>query len=217
MARPYTGNSDAPAKGKRAGLEKFVELCAKQFGMKNLGTYNVRLMRSAPAGTKPDDKNWLSVHATGRAADLGWDKRVKAIDLIEFLEHYADALEIEEIHDYFYTGPKGQWGRGWRCNRKGKPGWKIYDSADNAGTPGGKWVHFELSPKMADNAALVEKTFKDIIKKADEDAKKDKAVAEYLKAVAAARAKAIADEEASKTPAQKAAEEAAAKAAAAKL
>lgn len=209
MARQYTGNSDAPAKGKRAGLEKFVELCAKHFGVKNMGTYNVRLMRSAPKGTKPDDKNWLSVHATGRAADLGWSKRPDGIELIDFLEDNADKLEVEEIHDYFFTGPKGQWGRGWRCNRKGKPGWKVYDSSDNAGTPGGKWVHVELSPKMADNPALVEKAFKDIFAELEKDAK---ALA-YLKALADQKRKAIEAEEAKKSAAQKEAEAKAAAAA----
>lgn len=183
MTRPYTGNSDAPASGKKEGLEKFVDLCQFFWKFSNLGTYSNRLMRSAPAGitpASPDYKKWVSVHATGRACDLGWADRQKALDFIGFLENNADALEIEEIHDYYYTGPSGQWGRGWRCNRNGVAGWKIYDANDNAGTPGGKWVHVEISPRMANDPNLVGETFKQVFEKINHDAK----VREYLMSLA---------------------------------
>lgn len=165
MARPYTGNKDAPAKGKRPGLEKFADIMEFLAGVKNIGTYNVRLMRSAPKGmtmNSPGAGKWMSVHATGRAVDLEWKDRAKVLQTIDFLEKNADALGIEEIHDYFHTGPAGQWGRGWRCNRDGKPGWKIYDAKNNAGTPGGKWIHVEISPAMADSPEKVDAVFKQL-------------------------------------------------------
>ena len=165
MARPYTGNADAPAKGKRPGMEQFAGAMEFFFGLNNIGTFNVRLMRSAPKGTtmnSPGAGKWMSVHATGRAVDLGWKNRQKVLEAIDFLEKNADTLGIEEIHDYFHTGPAGQWGRGWRCNRNGKPGWKIYDAKNNAGTPGGKWIHVEISPEMADSPAKVDAAFKKI-------------------------------------------------------
>jgi len=211
MARPYTGNSDAPATGTRPGLNGFIKAVTEThktlmgnqsfWGLKNIGTFSNRLMRSAPAGmspSNPDYKKWVSVHATGRAVDLGWDDRGKAEDFIKFLEKNADALGIEEIHDYFYSGPAGQWGRGWRCNRNGVAGWKIYDSKDNAGTPGGHWVHVEISPSMAAD----EKKAYDATKAAIEKYFDQKKVAEYLKSLAEAKKKQEA-EEAKLSPAER--------------
>jgi hypothetical protein len=173
MARPYTGNADAPASGTRPGLNGFIKAATEKrktmagevsfWGLTNIGTFSNRLMRSAPAGltpASPDYKKWVSVHATGRAVDLGWTDRAKAEDFCRFLEKHADALGIEEIHDYDYVGPSGQWGRGWRCNRNGVAGWKIYDANDNAGTPGGDWIHVEISPAMAADEKKAYDTFK---------------------------------------------------------
>lgn len=205
MARPYTGNADAPGKGERPGLSTFIANAKFIWGFKNLGTFSNRLMRSAPAGIKEgsaDYKKWVSVHATGRAVDLGWSDRAKALEFIAFIEKYADQLGIEEIHDYFYAGPAGQWGRGWRCNRNGVAGWKIYDSKENAGTPGGQWVHIELSPQFADNPALVTKAFAETMEKAKSDAK----VAAYLKSLAETAKKEAAEEDKKKSKEQKAKE-----------
>jgi hypothetical protein len=63
---------------------------------------------------------------------------------------------LEEGHDYAFDADKTDgklgWGRGYRCSRgEGEKGVKIYDSESNAGSQGGKWLHFELSPAMADN------------------------------------------------------------------
>jgi hypothetical protein len=49
------------------------------------------------------------------------------------------------------------YGRGYRCSRgEGLKGVKNYDAKDNAGSFGGKWLHFELSPEMANDAAKFE-------------------------------------------------------------
>lgn len=150
MARKYTGTSDGAAKGKRPGTEKLQALLCKKFGCTNLGTWVVRDMRGKPGQ--------LSVHATGRAADTQPKQALKIPDLVAFLEQYADVFEIEEIHQYKFN----KWGRGWRCNRNGKPGWKNWTAEDNGGTPGATWVHWEISPKMADDAEAVAAVWRQI-------------------------------------------------------
>ena len=148
--RPYTGTKDGAAKGKRAGTEKLVELCKKRWGFSNLGTWVVRDMRGKPGQ--------LSVHATARAADIGYGTangaRAKAVEAFNWLLENAAALGIEEIHDYAY----GKYGRGFRCSRASKDkGVVIYkDLKSSAGTPGGTWLHVELNPEMADNPAKFE-------------------------------------------------------------
>ena len=64
----YTGTTDGAATGKRAGTEKFVEIITKK-GFTNLGTWAVRNMRGSDR---------LSVHATGRAADIGYKDKATA-------------------------------------------------------------------------------------------------------------------------------------------
>jgi hypothetical protein len=148
--RPYTGTKDGAAKGKRLGTEKLVELCKKRWGFSNLGTWVVRDMRGKPGQ--------LSVHATARAADIGYgtgkDARNKAIEAFNWFLQNAAALGIEEIHDYAFS----KYGRGYRCSRADKNGGVIVykDLASSAGTPGGTWLHVELSPEMADDAAKFE-------------------------------------------------------------
>lgn len=163
MARKYTGNSDGLAKGARPGTVRLMELCTRRWGFKNLGIFANRRMRNDQADKEPNNPKWLSVHATGRAVDMGYDAkdRAKAVQAWDwFLEHSA-ALGIEEIHDYAYD-PDGKgkgkpWGRGYRCSRgEGKKGVKIFNDKDNAGTPGGLWLHVELSPAMADDAEKFE-------------------------------------------------------------
>ena len=74
--------------------------------------------------------------------------------MIAFLERHADLLEIEAIHDYLFdidgNGPAVGYGRGWRVGR----GWKTWTARDNGG-PGGLWVHWEISSRLADDAKLV--------------------------------------------------------------
>lgn len=147
--RTYTGTKDGTASGKREGTELFQRLLCKRFEAKNLGTLVVRNIRGKPA---------LSVHATGRAGDTMPKTRRDALAIIEWLETNADLFEVEEIHDYLFdidgNGPAVGYGRGWRVGR----GWKTWTSRDNGG-PGGLWVHWELSPRMADNPKLVRKAW----------------------------------------------------------
>ena len=160
MTRKYTGNSDGASSGKRAGTEEFMAITKLFYKFSNLGTWVVRQMNNEASRANPSNPKYLSVHATGRAVDLGYSNRAKAVEACEFFASHADALGIEEIHDYAYKGPKGVWGRGWRCSRNA---WKIYDSVDNAGTPGGKWLHIELSPEMANSASKVKSSWEKVI------------------------------------------------------
>jgi len=154
-AMPYTGNSD-PADGPRPGTVKFAEIMVNR-GFKNLGIWANRPMRGSTR---------LSVHATGRAVDLGYDPKKAATvgAYCLWLEANHVALGIEEIHDYSGTSKAGteKWGRGFRCNRSGKPGWKDWTETDNGGTPGGKWIHVELAPAMADDPKAFVKAWKAI-------------------------------------------------------
>jgi len=144
--RPYTGTKDGAAKGKRPGTELFQRLLCQRFRSTNLGTWVVRDVRGKPG--------ILSVHATGRAGDTLPKSRKSALELIAFLEHYAELFEVEEIHDYLFdidgAGPAVGYGRGWRVGR----GWKVWTKTDNGG-PGGLWIHWEISPRMADDPKLV--------------------------------------------------------------
>ena len=162
MARKYTGNSDGLSKvGTRPGLALFMDLARKRWGFSNLGAFANRSMNNAAAKADPKNPKFLSVHATGRACDLGYKDRAAAVQAWDWFMKYTKELGIEEIHDYAFdpdgSGPGKPWGRGYRCARgEGEKGVKIYDAKNNAGTPGGKWLHFELSPEMADNPAKLQ-------------------------------------------------------------
>jgi hypothetical protein len=165
-AMPYTGNTD-PSEGPRPGTIKFGEIMASRWKFTNLGIWANRPMR----GTNPPR---LSVHATGRAIDLGYTAANAALvgKVCLWLEANHVALGIEEIHDYSGVSKKGaeMWGRGFRCNRNGVPGWKEWSESDNGGTPGmgkmaSKWIHLELAPAphgFADDPKLLVKAFKAI-------------------------------------------------------
>ena len=167
----YTGFNGVAAH-KLSGTERFVELARKHHGFNNLGTLNVRLMRSAPKGTKPNDPKWMSIHATGRALDIGFAKdnpnmpeghhQAVAKAFMEWCVKNYKTLGIEEVHDYRGLTKKGceKWGRGWRCSRAGKPGWKDWSDTDNGGTPGAWWIHIELAPEMAKDDTAVELAWK---------------------------------------------------------
>ena len=116
---------------------KFYDLCKRRWKFTNLGMYVNRSMRGS--------KN-LSVHATGFAVDMGYPAtragRATAKQAWDWLIQYSEELRICEIHDYAY----GDWGRGYRCSRgPHNEGVKIFTSTDNAGTPGGAWLHVEVS------------------------------------------------------------------------
>lgn len=146
--RPYTGNTD-PAPGARPGTIRFQDYMRFLFQMKNLGIYANRPVRGGSS---------LSVHATGRACDLGGGPN-QIVAAIAFLERHAAELGIEEIHDYGNRYKAGQHGAGWRCDRNA---WKIYDKP-TIGSPGAAWVHYEIAPDMADDPAKVDAAFKKII------------------------------------------------------
>lgn len=168
MARKYTGNSDGLSKvGAKPGTEKLVEFCKRRWDFTNLGIFANRSMKNPKA--VPGDPKWLSVHATGRACDIGYTDRKKAVEAWDWFLANAAALGIEEIHDYAYDDDKADkeagWGRGFRCSRgEGKAGVKIYNEKDNAGSQGGKWLHLELSPEMANDAAKFEAAWRAIPK-----------------------------------------------------
>jgi hypothetical protein len=163
MPRKYTGNSDGLSKSGKArpGLEKFFQLCKAEYGFSNLGMFANRRMNNDAAKKDPKNPKFLSVHATGRAVDMGYKNRKKAEDCWAFLIFNSAKLGIEEIHDYAFdpdgAGKKKAWGAGFRCSRgEGLAGVVIFDEKRNAGTPGGKWLHVELSPAMADSPEKVE-------------------------------------------------------------
>lgn len=155
MPRKYTGNSDGLSRtGLRPGTKKFMQLAMKEYGLTNLGGFANRSMNNPKA--KKNDPKWLSVHATGRACDLGYTNRTKAMELWHFMLKNSAALGLEEAHDYAFDANKEDgklgWGRGYRCSRgEGEKGVKVYNSQDNAGSQGGKWLHFELAPWAADD------------------------------------------------------------------
>jgi hypothetical protein len=135
----YTGY-DKTATAKMEGTERFVYLCGRRWGMINMGTLVVRQMRSGQG---------MSVHATGRAADIGFADtkagRADAVEAMLWIVKYYKELGIEEVHDYGGL-INGTW-QGWRCNRKGKPGWKLWTDTDNGGSKNGRWIHVELAGK----------------------------------------------------------------------
>lgn len=166
--RKYTGNTDGVSRtGARPGTLKLVDLCQKRWGFTNMGVFSNRQMNNPKA--KKNDPKWLSVHATGRACDIGYKDRADAVEAWDWFMTYTKELGIEEAHDYaFDANVKDKalgWGRGYRCSRgEGKAGVKIYDANDNAGSQGGHWLHIELSPAMADDAAKFEAVWRSLPK-----------------------------------------------------
>lgn len=127
--------------------KKFYDLCKRRWAFTNLGMYQNRMMRGS--------KN-LSVHASGFAVDMGYpatrEGRAAAKQAWDWLIEHSEALLLAELHDYAYRNPaqpesdKTAWGRGYRCSRgPGVKGIKLFNSQDNAGTPGGVWLHAEIS------------------------------------------------------------------------
>lgn len=162
MNRPYTGNSDGIALGVRKGLTVFINQMLVRFpALWNNGDFGVRMMRGS--------KESLSVHATGRAVDLSWrfmpnhkdgsatkgikeGGRKQAMLAADFAVKNATVLGLECVLDYFPS----PYGRGYRCDRNG---WQVYTTATIHGSPMGDWLHFELSPKMSDDADAMRAVF----------------------------------------------------------
>ena len=149
MSRPYTGTKDAVARGARPGTKQFQALMAFLFQMRSLGIFANRPVRGGSS---------LSVHATGRACDLGGKpEQVRAA--IDFLNAFRLELGVEAIHDYGNRVMPGKYGAAWKCDRDG---WKVY-TAPTIGSPGAKWVHYEISPAMADDPDAVNAAFTDVL------------------------------------------------------
>ena len=157
MKRPYTGNKDGAAAGEHPQLTALMKELFKAYSpaLWNNGSFGIRSMRG---------KESLSVHATGRACDLSYrfmpkekrgikeGGRKQAMEAIDFVVKNADAFGLEAILDYFPM-PHG---RGWRCDRGG---WSIYTKATIHGAPMGDWVHFEVSPLLADDPEAMREAF----------------------------------------------------------
>ena len=117
----------------------------------NFGSWGIRNMRGSSN---------LSVHACGRAVDLSYSKSEKhptanrkgTMAFINILTANANALGLECILDYLLK----PYGRGWRCDRQR---WRKYSKPTIHGAPGGRWLHVEISPAMADSPALVRQAF----------------------------------------------------------
>ena len=151
--RKYTG-WDGDAKGKLAGTEKFKDWVVFLNGgkIRNLGTWKVRPMKNSGLKNPPP-----SVHGTGRAWDAGYKNREDGLALADFCVRNAEAFGIEAVHDYAF----GKFGRGWRCNRDA---WVEYTKPTLGGR--GNWLHIELSPEVAKDAAYVNAVFECLLKPA---------------------------------------------------
>jgi hypothetical protein len=145
MTKPYTGTSDGVADGKRPGTERFVNLCERRWKFASLGTWVVRDIKGKPGQ--------MSVHSTARACDISFGtNRAAAIEAMNWFVTYHEVLGVESVHDYSGLTKKGteKWGRAWKCNRNGKPGWKDWTATDNGGSQNATWIHVELTPYHAD-------------------------------------------------------------------
>ena len=148
----WDGGSTAPV------TKKFFDLCNRRWAFTSLGMYVNRPMRGS--------KN-LSVHASGYAVDMAYPPtragRAAAKEAWSWLIEHSEALLLCELHDYSYRNPaqpdsdKTAWGRGYRCSRgPGEKGIKLFDSQDNAGTPGGAWLHAEISNEWDEKGGAAE-------------------------------------------------------------
>lgn len=145
-SRPYTG-FDGNATRRLAGTERLMLELNRltDNAVWHLGSWVVRSKRG---------KSSPSVHGTGRAIDISWREMrpdnkgsglySDAVKICDFLVEHSEQLGIEAVYDYF---PK-PWARGWKCDRQK---WISYDHKVMSYTPGGDWLHVEISPEHADD------------------------------------------------------------------
>ena len=131
LTRPYTG-FNGYAKATTPGLEALRDIILYlNPQLRHLGSYAKRDMKGKPG--------LPSVHATGRACDIGFTAKSHIEPVLKWLVEHADTLGVEMIADYHLK----PWGRAWRCDRNR---WKVYDKKTIYGAPGGQWIHLEISP-----------------------------------------------------------------------
>ena len=159
MKRHYTGNKDGAAKCLRPGMKVFINETIKlsNGALWNNGDFGVRPMRG---------KESLSVHATGRAVDLSFrhmppkkgikNGRLEALRVLKIIIANADALGLEAAFDYIVK-PHG---RAWMCDRDA---WSNYKKETIHGGGSGDWLHFEVSPEMADSAEKMRQAFAQLV------------------------------------------------------
>ncbi len=125
---------DRVATAKRPATEKLVDLCHRRWDSTCLGTLVQRKIRNKTF-------SGMSVHSTGRAADILITDPVKKQEAIDWFTRndVSTALGIQEVHVY----DAGKWGKGWRVGR----GWKDWSRLSNGGSVGAKWLHIELDYK----------------------------------------------------------------------
>jgi hypothetical protein len=157
--RPYTGNKDGEAKGLRPGMKVFINETIKlsNGALWNNGDFGVRPMRG---------KESMSVHGTGRAVDLSFrhmppkkgikNGRLEALRVLKIIIANADALGLEAAFDYIVK-PHG---RAWMCDRNA---WSNYKKETIHGGGSGDWLHFEVSPEMADSAEKMRQAFAQLV------------------------------------------------------
>ena len=157
--RPYTGNKDGAAKGLRPGMKVFIDETIKlsNGALWNNGDFGVRPMRG---------KESMSVHGTGRAVDLSFrhmppkkgvkNGRLEAMRVLKIIVANADALGLEAAFDYIVK-PHG---RAWMC-RPQCVGELQEGNYSRGGS--GDWLHFEVSPEMADSAEKMRKAFAQLV------------------------------------------------------
>ena len=142
--RPYPP-ATAAAKSKRPGTEKFVQLARRRWGFTNLGTWVVRDMRGRPG--------FLSVHATGRALDLGYSDRKAALEAIRWFVDNNGALGVTLVNDYM----QGKFGATWKCDRQS---WKVHEKSELGSR--GHWIHVELDAWAADDPVAIERVWRSL-------------------------------------------------------
>ena len=76
--------------------------------------------------------------------------------MLKIVEANADALGIEAIFDYIVK-PHG---RAWKCDRAA---WTNYKKATIQGGGSGDWIHFEISPAMADDPSKMKEVFANLV------------------------------------------------------
>ncbi len=156
--RPYTG-FDQIASGKRAGTEALAEAMQEASGRQiwQNGSWVVRKKRGAQA----TNLKGMSVHATGRAADMSRRKwggrpgcsRQDMEQVLDWLVSVADIIGLEYLADYEY----GSAGRGWKCDREE---WRVYRPGVIKGGGWGDWLHLEISNDKADTTDWVAEAMK---------------------------------------------------------